>query len=70
VFPVTPIDNDKTAIKAMSHSIILVVDDAPENIAILSDLLRPNHQIRVANSGNRALELARIEPLPDLICWT
>lgn len=46
---------------------ILIVDDVPENLEILADLLRTDYQVRVANSGERALQLARLPPLPDLI---
>ena len=46
---------------------VLIVDDVPENLEIISDLLRSDYQVRVANSGERALQLARLPPLPDLI---
>jgi diguanylate cyclase (GGDEF)-like protein len=46
---------------------ILVVDDMAANIAILSDLLKENYKIKVANSGQRALELAHAKAKPDLI---
>ncbi|MBF0309347.1 MAG: SpoIIE family protein phosphatase [Magnetococcales bacterium] len=46
---------------------ILLVDDRPENLAMLASLLG-NHYIRqVATSGPVALELANREPKPDLI---
>ncbi len=51
----------------MPDSTILIVDDSPDSLAILSDLLRPDYQVRVANSGNRALQLTGIDPAPDLI---
>lgn len=37
---------------------ILTVDDAPENLAILSDLLRPAYRVLAATSGERALRIA------------
>lgn len=46
---------------------ILIVDDAPENLSLLSDLLQPYYQVRAANSGLRALHAATTEPHPDLI---
>jgi len=46
---------------------ILVVDDTPENLAVLGDLLQPKYRVRVANSGKRALEVAFAEPTPDMI---
>ncbi len=46
---------------------ILVVDDTPENILLLSELLLPHYLVRAANSGLRALRVAASEPRPDLI---
>jgi putative two-component system response regulator len=46
---------------------VLVVDDMPENLALLGDLLQPDYRVRVANSGHRALEVAAGLPHPDLI---
>ena len=45
---------------------ILVVDDTPENLALMSALLRNDYTVRVANGGERALRLAAENP-PDLI---
>ncbi|MFI3195411.1 MAG: two-component system response regulator [Methylococcaceae bacterium] len=46
---------------------ILIVDDTPDNLAVLGELLMPYYKVRIANSGARALASAIIEPLPDLI---
>ncbi len=46
---------------------ILIVDDGPENLAVLGGLLQPAYRVRVANSGLRALQVAASEPRPDLI---
>ncbi len=46
---------------------ILIVDDTPENLAVLGELLQPPYRVRAANSGQRALKVAVIEPIPDLI---
>lgn len=46
---------------------ILIVDDAPENLSLLSDLLQPYYQVRATNSGIRALHAATTDPQPDLI---
>jgi putative two-component system response regulator len=46
---------------------ILVVDDVPENLEILGELLRDEYRVRVANSGTRALGAAAAQPPPDLI---
>ncbi len=48
-------------------STILVVDDLPENIDLLAEILLPYYRVRVANGGARALEAAKSDPRPDLI---
>ena len=47
--------------------LVLIVDDNPDNINVVGELLLPRHAVRVANGGARALQLARMAPLPDLI---
>ncbi|MDO8939686.1 MAG: two-component system response regulator [Methylicorpusculum sp.] len=49
------------------HPIILIVDDLPENLTVLSELLQPYYDVRVATSGEKALRVAHIKPYPDLI---
>ena len=49
------------------QSIILVVDDAPENIRVVKELLKEHCQIRFATSGEKALKIMSEDPLPDLI---
>lgn len=46
---------------------ILIVDDIPENLSILSELLLPFYRVRAATSGRRALQLASASPHPGLI---
>lgn len=48
-------------------SVILIVDDAPQNLTVLGELLEPFYHVRVANSGERALEAVKLAPLPDLV---
>ncbi len=50
-----------------SLSTILIVDDSPENLAVLNELLQPAYRVRVATSGEKALQLAVTSPSPDLI---
>lgn len=45
---------------------VLVVDDTPINLSLLSNLLKSQYRIKVANNGAKALELAATEP-PDLV---
>lgn len=46
---------------------LLIVDDTPENLAVLNGLLSPRYRIRAVNSGLRALNAAATPPRPDLI---
>ncbi|TCJ11877.1 two-component system response regulator [Parasulfuritortus cantonensis] len=46
---------------------ILVVDDTPENLTVLGQLLKPSYRVRVAPSGQRALQIAVTDPKPDLV---
>ncbi|MDP2810739.1 MAG: two-component system response regulator [Rhodocyclaceae bacterium] len=46
---------------------LLVVDDNPDNVALLGELLQADYRVLAATSGRRALEIARIDPRPDLI---
>ncbi|MCF8479163.1 MAG: two-component system response regulator [Rhodospirillum sp.] len=46
---------------------ILVVDDTPENLSLMSDLLRDIYRVKVATGGEKALRIARAAEPPDLI---
>lgn len=46
---------------------ILVVDDTPANLSLMASLLKGHYRVKVANSGEKALEFARMAPVPDLI---
>jgi putative two-component system response regulator len=45
---------------------LLIVDDEPTNIHILSNILSDDYEIRAANNGERAIEAAKSQA-PDLI---
>ena len=46
---------------------ILVVDDTPDNLMLMSELLGDQYLVRVANNGARALKIACSDTPPDLI---
>lgn len=48
-------------------STILVVDDTPENIDILTSILQDTYKIKAALNGERALQVAKKTPQPDMI---
>jgi CheY-like chemotaxis protein len=47
--------------------IILLVDDKPANIQVAHNILKDTYTIKIATSGARALDLAKMLPQPDLI---
>jgi putative two-component system response regulator len=46
---------------------ILVVDDAPDNLSLMSGLLKDLYKVKIANNGERALKVAATGTPPDLI---
>jgi two-component system, sensor histidine kinase and response regulator len=50
-----------------SRATILIVDDQPENLKVLSKILQPHYLVRVARSGEHALRAAGTDPTPDLM---
>jgi CheY-like chemotaxis protein len=46
---------------------ILIVDDSPENLSLLAELLLPFYKVRAVNSGERAIKAAYMDPQPHLI---
>ena len=53
--------------RSPQRPLILIVDDMPENLHGLMQILRDDYAIIAATSGEKALELARRQPQPDLI---
>ena len=46
---------------------VLVVDDTPDNLSLMSNLLRTDYKVKLATSGERALQIVAGESKPDLI---
>lgn len=46
---------------------VLIVDDAPENIRVLAQVLKPLYTVRFATSGKEALDLAMSDDPLDLV---
>ena len=55
------------AVTDAARPVILAVDDTPENLHLLSELLKADYRVKVANSGERALRTIASGPPPDLI---
>lgn len=49
------------------RSTILLVDDEPANLAVLTQILQSDYRVRAARSGEQALRAVKSEPRPDLI---
>ncbi len=56
-----------TPIDAASKPTVLVIDDAPDNLALMSGLLKDSYQVKVAQHGEMGLKVALTSPPPDLI---
>lgn len=59
--------NSKTLSLDGEKATLLIVDDTPENLTILGELLQSTYRVRAANSGQSALRIAASDPKPDLI---
>jgi len=46
---------------------VLVVDDTPDNLALMSALLKNTYKVKVANHGDKGLRIAASATPPDLI---
>jgi putative two-component system response regulator len=49
------------------RSVVLVVDDSPESIDVLVEILQPEYRVKVAPGGEQALRIASSGDPPDLI---
>ena len=46
---------------------VLVVDDTPDNLSLMSGLLKDLYKVKVANSGEKAIKIVHSDSPPDLI---
>lgn len=46
---------------------VLVVDDTPDNLSLMSALLKDTYRVKIANNGEKAIKIAQSETPPDLI---
>lgn len=53
--------------EASSKSKVLIVDDMPENIRILMEILKGDYAVQAATSGEKALNMVSGDAPPDLI---
>jgi putative two-component system response regulator len=67
-------ETDRGAQAAMSNALdntakptVLIADDTPDNISLLSALLHDRYKVKIATNGAKALQIASSAPYPDLI---
>lgn len=53
--------------EASKRSTLLVVDDTPDNLTLIADILKSKYRVKIANNGIKALDIMQSEPPPDLI---
>lgn len=53
--------------KAIHKATILIVDDSPDNLLIIAEILKSHYRVRVASNGEKALRIATSAKRPDLI---
>ncbi|MDD2915192.1 MAG: two-component system response regulator [Gallionella sp.] len=54
-------------INLTGNATILVVDDTPDNLVLMSSLLKDDYKVKIASSGDKALKIAASDSPPDLI---
>jgi putative two-component system response regulator len=59
-----PMENN---LQTLQRPTILVVDDTPDNLTLMSNLLKEQYRVKLANGGAKALKIAQGESPPDLI---
>ena len=55
------------SLNLVRKSSVLIVDDTPDNLSLMSGLLKGLYRVMVANNGARAVEIAKGANPPDLI---
>jgi putative two-component system response regulator len=60
-------DMTANANPAARKPVVLIVDDMPENLALMDGILGETYDTLVANNGERALKLALTDTPPDLV---
>jgi len=50
-----------------NNKLVLIVDDTPTNVAVISGALKDSFRTKVATNGEKALAIARATDQPNLI---
>jgi len=54
-------------LELVGRNTILVVDDTPDNLFLMVNVLKDDYRVKFANCGEKALNIAASDPPPDLI---
>ena len=46
---------------------VLIVDDTPDNLSLITSLLKDSYRVKIATNGNKALQIVFSNEPPDLI---
>ncbi len=52
---------------SLAKPIVLIVDDTPENLLLMSNVLKEDYRVKVAANGEQALRIARSDEVPALV---
>jgi PleD family two-component response regulator len=63
----TPSSAKPAAEKAKERPTILVVDDTPDNLHLLSALFKDDYRVKIAHNGEKALSICQSDTPPDLV---
>jgi len=64
----SPLNNENNSTDlTRKQATVLVVDDTPDNLSLMSGLLKDLYKVKVANNGEKALQIAASDTAPDLI---
>ena len=53
--------------KPVERATILVVDDTPDNLQLLAGLFEDEYRVKLANNGEKALQICQSDSPPDLL---
>lgn len=69
--PAAPAISEQPAVihkpNKLERPMILVVDDTPENLLLISNLFKNEYRVRIAHSGEKALSICQSNNPPDLV---
>ena len=54
-------------LELIAKKTVLLVDDLPDNLVLMNDLLKDLYKVKVANSGEKALRIATTGQPPDVV---